>query len=117
MKEKRYFKTLSGEGRKRYLEKIKILNNCDPFMMKTYELSDNLEELPEKSKMDLVNYLILTHSFYTGKQLKAYKTLEAYRFVESGFFQALKFKKIDEYYLVVGDVSLCKKFYLIKSIS
>ena len=47
---------------KRYLEKIKIINNCDPFMMKAHELSDNFEELPEISTMDLVNYLILTHS-------------------------------------------------------
>ena len=58
-----YFETLSGEVRKRYLEKIKIINNCDPFMMKTHELSDNLEELPEISTMNLVNYSILTHSF------------------------------------------------------
>ena len=86
-------------------------------MMKTHELSDNLEELPEKPTMDLVNYLILTHSFYTGKQLKAYKSLEAYRFVEAEFVQDLKFKKIEGYYVVVGDVSFCNKFYLIKSIS
>ena len=117
MKEKRYFETLSGEVRKGYLEKIIIINNCDPFMMKTHELSDNLEELPEKSTTDLVNYLILTHIFYTGKQVKAYKSLEAYKFVEAGFVQALKFKEIEEYYVVVGDVSFCNKFYLIKSIS
>ena len=86
-------------------------------MMKTHKLSDNLEELPEISTMNLVNYLILTHSFHTGKQLKAYKNLEAYTFVEAGFVQALKFKKIEGYYVVVGDVSFCNKFYLIKSIS
>ena len=57
------FETLSGEVRKRYLEMKKIINNCDPFMMKTHEISDNLEELPEISTMDLVNYLILTDSF------------------------------------------------------
>ena len=95
-----YFETLSDEVRKRYLEKIKIINNCDPFMMKTHELSDNLEELPEKSTMDLVN-----------------KSLEAYRFVEAGFVPALEFKKIEGYYAVVVDVSFCNKFYLIKSIS
>ena len=86
-------------------------------MMKAHELSGNLEELPEISTMDLVNYLILTHSFYTGKQLKAYNSLEAYKFVEAGFVQALKFKKIEGYYVVVGDVRFCNKFYLIKSIS
>ena len=87
-------------------------------MMKTHELSDNLEVLPEISTMDLVNYLILTHSFYTdNKQLKAYKSLEAYKFMEAGFVQALKFKKIEGYYVVVGDVSFCNKFYLIESIS
>ena len=66
-------------------------------MMKTHELSDNLEELPEISTMDLVNYLILTHSFYTGKQMKTYKSLKAYRFVEAGFVQTLKFKKFEGY--------------------
>ena len=41
-----YFETLTGEVGKRYLEKIKIINNYDPFMMKAHELtiSGNLEE-------------------------------------------------------------------------
>ena len=86
-------------------------------MIKTHELNGNLKELPEVSTMDLVNYLILKHKFYTGEQLKAYKSLQAYKFVEAGFCQALKFKKIEGYYVVVGEVSFCDKFYLIKSIS
>ena len=80
--------------------------------LKAHEISGNLKELPEISTLDLVNYLILAHSFYTGEQLKAYKSLQAYKSVE-----ALKFKTIERYYVVVGEVSFCNKLYLMKAIS
>ena len=41
----RYFEALTGEVRKRYLKKIKIIKNCNPFMLKANELSSNLKEL------------------------------------------------------------------------
>ncbi|KAJ8975117.1 hypothetical protein NQ317_003598 [Molorchus minor] len=51
--------------------------------------------------MDMVNYLILTHNFYTGQQLKAYKSLQAYKYYEAGFVKVLA-KKVHENAFVVG---------------
>lgn len=58
--------------------------------------------------MDMVNYLILTHSFYTGQQLKAYKSLQAYKYYEAGFVQDVMAKRMNEnYFVIVGKVSYC----------
>ena len=43
------------------------------------------ECLPPIEAMDLLSYLVLETSFYTKEQFKAYKSLEAYNFLVSGF--------------------------------
>lgn len=102
-----YFCSLTGEVKIRYIDKIKIIKNNDPFAFTLNELNANLEELPEVTTMDLVNYLILTHSFYSGQQLKAYKSLQAFKYFDAGFVQNIGFKKFDDAYAVVGEVYIC----------
>lgn len=71
------------------------------------DVSVDLHTLPEVTLIDLVNYLILTHSFYTGQQMKAYKGLNAYKYYESGLVQEVKAKKMnDKSFVVVGKVSI-----------
>ncbi|KAJ8979838.1 hypothetical protein NQ317_007603 [Molorchus minor] len=53
--------------------------------------------------MDMVNYLILTHSFYTGQQLKAYKSLQVYKYYEARFVKEVLAKKVHENAFVVVD--------------
>jgi hypothetical protein len=54
--------------------------------------------------MDIVSYLVLT-SFYTKEQIKAHKSLNAYKFFEAGFVTQCGVKKADEIYVAIGKVN------------
>lgn len=101
-----YYLSLKGDVKLRYESKLKIIDNIDPYSLGASELTNNLSFLPTVSIMDMVNYLIITHSFYTGQQLKAYKSLQAYKYYEAGFVIEVLAKRINENsFVVVGKVS------------
>ena len=50
----------------------------------------DMECLPPIKAMDLLSYLVLETSFYTKEQFKAYKSLEAYNFMVSGFLTSIQ---------------------------
>nr|XP_023015349.1 uncharacterized protein LOC111504870 [Leptinotarsa decemlineata] len=54
--------------------------------------------------MDIVAYLVLTHSFYTNEQMKAFKSLEAHKYFTSGFVLKAGTKVINDFYVLVGKV-------------
>ncbi|KAJ8951191.1 hypothetical protein NQ314_007705 [Rhamnusium bicolor] len=100
-----YYLTLSGDVKCRYDEKIKIIENIDPYTLGILDLSAYLSILPCVSIINMVNYLVLTHSFYIGQQLKAYKTLQAYKFYEAGFVQVSARKINANAFIVMGKVN------------
>lgn len=75
-----YAENLSEEAKTRYKEKLKIINEFDPFTG-TGELADHL---PSIEAVDIVSYLVLQTSCITVKQFKARKSLEAYNQFMSG---------------------------------
>ncbi|KAJ8944604.1 hypothetical protein NQ314_009439 [Rhamnusium bicolor] len=56
------------------LEKIKVLQ-CDPYNLKDSDFDFGLDSIPPITNMDIVTYLVLTHSYYTKEQMKGYKSL------------------------------------------
>lgn len=65
-------------ARKRYGEKLNLMNNIDPYELKQKDLSVDENLLPDLCHMDIINYLAFKPCPYTGNDLKAYKSLEAY---------------------------------------
>lgn len=109
-----YCASLDADVKRRYEDKLVVIDNVDPFMFSVGDLSLDLNLLPKVEMMDLVNYLILTHSFYTGQQLKAYKSLQAYKYYESGFVQEVLAKKINSNaFVVVGKVTIFALYNII----
>ncbi|XP_051158523.1 uncharacterized protein LOC127279907 [Leptopilina boulardi] len=100
----KYFHTLQGDVKRRYLEKIKDINNCDPYAIKESDLSANLKELVPIEVVDLYRYLLSTRSCYTEDEVKAFKSLEAFKFLVAGFVQKILFIKINDKYVVRGEV-------------
>ncbi|KAJ8957307.1 hypothetical protein NQ317_010645 [Molorchus minor] len=102
----KYYLSLKGDVKSRYDAKIQLIDNVDPHSLGANELNRNLSLLPTVSIIDMVNYLIFTHSFYTGQQLKplkAYKSLQAYKYYEAGFVKEVLAKKVHENaFVVVG---------------
>ncbi|KAK4886467.1 hypothetical protein RN001_002738 [Aquatica leii] len=84
----RFFTMLSGNDvLARYNKKIILINNVDSYTLWDKDLQfDTQSFLPVTSK-DIVSYLVLTHSFYTGEQI--YKSLLGYKYFESGFIQMI----------------------------
>ncbi|KAJ8983686.1 hypothetical protein NQ317_003475 [Molorchus minor] len=50
----------------RYCQKLSIINDVDPYSLKESDLSYNAVDFPPVNNMDIVSYLVLTTSFYTG---------------------------------------------------
>lgn len=63
-----------------------------------------MEGVPPITNMDIVSYLVLTHSYYTKEQMKAFKSLQAYKFFEGGFVIKVGTKLVNDLYILVGKV-------------
>jgi hypothetical protein len=73
-----YRDKLSELERKRYDDKLKLLNGEDPYQFEIKRWSSDVTLLPPVQYYDVQNYLLFTPSPYTKEDLKAYKGLEAY---------------------------------------
>ncbi|KAF5277289.1 hypothetical protein FQA39_LY18501 [Lamprigera yunnana] len=56
----------------RYLDKIRIIGSVDPYTLSSADLDYGVDAIPPISSIDIVSYLVLTHSFYTKNQIKVW---------------------------------------------
>ena len=92
-----YAKSLEGRVKERYSQKISVIG-VDPATIPAEQLSP--ECLPPVEVSDLLSYLVLETSFYTNKQFKAFKSLEAFNQMVSGFVTSVVGKVIAGKYVV-----------------
>ena len=83
---KNYIDSLAPDAKKRYKEKIALLDDIDPYATNKKTWSTAVADYPTITYPDIVNYLLLTKSAYTNDELKNFKSLEAYNqfFVRMG---------------------------------
>lgn len=105
------------EAADRYLEKVKQIK-CDLYILSEGDFDYGLDCVPPITSIDIISYVVLTHSYYTNEQLRAYKSLAAYKYFEAGFVEKVGFQNIDDLVLLLGKVSndrytfkLAFKFY------
>ena len=81
-----FFERLCEEDRARYVEKLRKLGVCDPYMLPQGAMTPigSCAALPDISFADIFLYLINFPSCYTGESMKAYKSLDAYKFFAAG---------------------------------
>ena len=96
-----YAKALDKQVKRRYLEKISVVG-VDPVSIPSEQFDP--ECLPQIESTDLLGYLVLETSFYTRQQFKAYKSLEAFNQMVSGFITSVRGCKISNKYVVVAKV-------------
>ncbi|KAJ8952469.1 hypothetical protein NQ314_007546, partial [Rhamnusium bicolor] len=87
----------------RYTQKLSLINNMDPYSLKDSQLSYSAADFPPVNNMDIVSYLVLT-SYYTSEQMKAFKSLHAYKYFEAGFVSKCGVININNYMVVVANV-------------
>ena len=89
----------------RYFHKINLIQ-VDPYLdLNCSERSTNVEDFPKVLYPDIVNYLVYKKSAYTLKELKAYKSLEAYNQAACGWVRKVFTKRLNNYILVLGKVT------------
>ena len=80
---------LNSDQINRYTSKLHNLDIRDPYRLPEQLFSSvkdlDADKLPDLQYPDIYNYLINYPSVFTGDALRAYKSLESYRFRNSGF--------------------------------
>lgn len=67
---------------------------------------NSVDFFPPVTNMAIVTYLALTTSYYTKEQMKAYISLNGFKFFETGFLTKCGATNIHDHYIVVtGNVS------------
>lgn len=101
-----YYKSLEANVQARYRQKISKCENIDPYVLKKKDFSYEMKDLPCVTEVDISNYLVAQTSFYTRKQFKNHKSMEAHNFFTSGWVHDLGVKVIkDNLRLIFGRVS------------
>ena len=72
------------------MEKLRIVD-VDPYALPNPAWSKSDASFPAVSSTDIVNYLIFTMSFYTMEDMKAWKSVEVYNQLTSGWISDVQF--------------------------
>ncbi|XP_049520315.1 uncharacterized protein LOC125944158 [Dermacentor silvarum] len=98
-----YFDELVGPTRARYKEKIAALSSLnialcdgvDPYQLPLgAQAAVNASLLPPVTHVDIINYLVLSTSYVSLDQMKAYKSLDSHNYFTSGWVRNLIAKKL-----------------------
>ena len=112
-KRSEYFKELDKEHSSRYITKISIIENVDPYTLTKADLSTYVELFPAVSYPDMVNYFLSAPSPMSSEELKCYKSLAAYNHFQSGWVKEVGVRLFkEEKTLVIGRVSSSKVYVL-----
>ena len=102
-------KALQSIFRNDIKSKLHSAKERDPYTVKKSDLSYEIDDYPAVSFPDICNYLVLQTSFYTTKQMKAYKSMEAYNYFISGWVKEIGTKHLqNNSALLIGRVSNLK---------
>lgn len=100
-----YFVSLTGENKKRFIDKMETINGTDPYTLKfTKNTKSIVSHFPKIYRSDLCDYLINRESPFTLQSFRAVKSLTAYKNFENGWVSDLMWKKYTDNTLVLGQV-------------
>ena len=102
-----YADSLSYEAKRRYLEKISVVNGIDPF---SGCVGEPVDAVPPVDASDLLSYLVLQTNYITAKQFKAYKSLEAYNQFVCGWIKEVRTWSVAGKFVTTGRVSFAVNF-------
>ena len=84
-----YFQQLDSTAKARYLEKLRILGNIEDTYVRSGISGTNVEwyDWPNVEFPDIYSYLIAAPSPCTKEELKAYKSMDRYKYVTNGWIE------------------------------
>jgi hypothetical protein len=102
----KYRDSLDQLEKERYLAKLKLIDNEDPYEMAPSDWSTDVNLLPKVTYPDIVNYLVFSPSPYTAQDLKSYKGLDAYNQFVCGWVRDKTTRKMNDKCVVKAKVFL-----------
>ena len=95
----------------RYRQKNQLAGGRDPYEIADSEFRpvSDFGDLPQVPNMDIIIDCIFSPSPYSGQPLKAYKSLDAYKYFVAGFVRDFKVTRLcDDLYITRAKViALC----------
>lgn len=76
----------------------------DPMKPTPEDTDTSIKQFPPDTTLDWSSFLVLTYSFYTNEQMKAYKSLIACKYFEARFVNVCGAKKIGEHIVIIAKV-------------
>lgn len=93
-----YANKLEPKVKKRYVEKISVIG-IDPMLIEGKNFEPDC--LPPAESMDHLFYLALETSYYTKRQFKDFRSLQAYNQMVSGFIASVQGHIIKDNFVVL----------------
>ena len=87
-----YFQQLDSTARARYEEKLQILGDIEDPYIRSDSSGTAIEwhDWPDVQFPDIYSYLIAAPSPYTNDELKAYKSMDGYKYVTNGWIEKVQ---------------------------
>lgn len=97
-----YFDELVGPTRARYKSKVEMCGGVDPYTVRVgTDATADADLLPGTSHVDIINYLVLSTSYVSLQEMKAYKSLEAHNYFTSGWVRSVTAMRVPSKRVVV----------------
>ncbi|XP_061670303.1 uncharacterized protein LOC133497991 [Syngnathoides biaculeatus] len=86
----------------RYKLKLSFIKGIDPYGVREEEFSTDNQGLPNITYPDIVNYLVNTAGSYILKEMKAYKSLESYKYFVCGWVKDVQHRSINDQVIIIA---------------
>ncbi|XP_034232356.1 uncharacterized protein LOC117640175 [Thrips palmi] len=95
-----YAKTLTGQDLMRYKDLLKLCNNVDPCELVWKDCSKTEDFIPDVNLIHIASYLIDRTRVTSMQSMKNYQSTRAYRFLNDGWVQHVRFHKLPNDYVI-----------------
>ena len=98
-----YYTTIADvDWKKRYADKLDLVNGINPYEIPRNEWHDNVDLWPAITHVHVCMYLILSPSPYSKEDLLNYKSLDCYQNFVRGWVREVLVKAVDTKRIVIG---------------
>lgn len=99
------YNKLPPEIQSRYVQKIAVIRGYDPYTFTKDQYLNDVKDFPKVWLLDISAYFVHSHNPYcTDQQLKAFKSLQAYKYYDAGFIENMNCVKVDDNFIVLAEV-------------
>ena len=95
---------LSDVSKKRYSDKLKLMDGIDPYKVAKNEWKDDVDLWPAITHVHVCMYLILTPSLYSEKDMLNYRSVDSYQNFVKGWVKQVLVRAVGNKRVVIGKV-------------